>query len=134
MGMNIFNQVDKIDWGIGASWKRNKVILNNISNNDTPNFKASEVNFEAYFRSAMDDEDSFKLKQTRETHMELGQTDLSDLEGLVVQRDETTERMDGNNVDIDREMSDFAKNAIYYNTLLRKVTGQFTQLRTAIKG
>ena len=42
--------------------------------------------------------------------------------------------MDGNNVDIDQAMADFAKNVIYYNTLLNKVNGQFNQLRTAIKG
>jgi len=133
--MNIFRGVDTLEWGLGASWKRNSVILDNIANNDTPNFKASEVNFEAMFRNALQDDDTFKLKKTRPTHMDIGgSTDLSDVEGFVVQREDTTQRMDGNNVDIDREMSDFAKNVIFYNTLLRKVSGQFTQLRTAIKG
>jgi len=129
--MKIFDGIDVLQRGIGASWKRNSVILDNIANVDTPDFKASEVHFEQFFKNAFR-EDGFEYKRTRDTHMQLGFGD-SNLDGVVVPTD-TVERMDGNNVDIDKETTDFAKNAIFYNALLRKVNGQFNQLRTAIKG
>lgn len=132
--MSIFNGVDSLQQGIGASWKRNSVILDNIANVDTPNFKASDVQFETLFKDALENEQSgFVHKKTRKSHMDIGTGDPSEVNGIVVKRN-TQERMDGNNVDIDREMSDFAKNVIYYNALLRKINGQFSQLRTAIKG
>lgn len=132
--MSIFNGVDSLQQGIGASWKQNSVILDNIANVDTPNFKASDVQFETLFKDALENEQSgFVHKKTRKSHMDIGTGDPSEVNGIVVKRN-TQERMDGNNVDIDREMSDFAKNVIYYNALLRKINGQFSQLRTAIKG
>lgn len=129
--MSIFDGIDTLQSGVGASWRRNSVILDNIANVDTPDFKASELHFENYFKSALESE-NFAYTRTREKHMRLGVDDES-LNGVVVQYN-TTERMDGNNVDIDKETTDFAKNVIFYNTLIQKVNGQFNQLRTAIKG
>ncbi len=101
----------------------------------TPDYKASHVEFEELYKAALGDgDDGFRLKKTRESHMAIGGPDTSEVKGVVVKNADTTYRMDGSNVDIDQEMSDFAKNVIYYNTLLRKINGQFTQLRTAIKG
>jgi flagellar basal-body rod protein FlgB len=129
--MSIFDGIDTMQRGAGASWKRNSVILDNIANVDTPNFKASELHFERYFKSAMEAE-GFAHRRTRDKHMRLGVSDEG-LAGMVVPS-ATTERMDGNNVDIDKETTDFAKNVIFYNTLIQKINGQFTQLRTAIRG
>ena len=41
---------------------------------------------------------------------------------------------DGNNVDIDTEMSELSKNLLYYNVLSEKVSGEFSKLRSAITG
>ncbi|MDL2237841.1 flagellar basal body rod protein FlgB [Christensenellaceae bacterium OttesenSCG-928-K19] len=130
--MNIFSGIDLTERGVNASWQRNSIILNNVANVDTPDFKASELQFETLFKSALD-ESSFQFKQTRAAHMNIGNSNLDGIDGVVVTSN-TEERMDGNNVDIDKEMTDFAKNVIFYNALLTKVSGQFSQLRTAIKG
>ncbi|MBC5646742.1 flagellar basal body rod protein FlgB [Christensenella tenuis] len=132
--MGMFDSLKGLENGIAASWLRNETILNNVANNDTPDFKASGVEFEELYKQALGDDD-FQFKQTRETHMPIGGTgDADGVQGVVVPKADTTYRMDGNNVDIDQEMTDFAKNVIYYNTLMRKINGQFTQLRMAIKG
>lgn len=130
--MNIFSGLRGLENGIAASWKRNAVILDNVANVDTPDFKASELQFEAYYKRALDAQESeFTPRRTRPTHLF-----PSEFDGgyRVVTAENTTQRMDGNNVDIDKEMTDYAKNVIYYNTLQRKINGQITQLRTAIKG
>ena len=133
--MGMFDGLKGLENGLAASWLRNETILNNVANNDTPNFKASGVEFEELYKKALGTDDDFQFKQTRETHMAIGSSGNADsIQGAVVPKDDTTYRMDGNNVDIDQEMTDFAKNVIYYNTLMRKINGQFTQLRMAIKG
>lgn len=129
--MSFFKGVDILDKGLEASWMKNSVILNNIANVDTPNFKASEFKFEQYFKNAFERTD-FPDKRTRDSHMKLTLGN-DDFEGIIVETD-TIERMDGNNVDINRETTEFSKNVIYYNTLLRKINGQFSQLQTAIRG
>lgn len=133
--MNMFDGIKGLENGLSASWLRNQTILNNVANNDTPDFKASGVEFETLYKEAAAREDGFQFKQTRATHVPIGGgSDASEVKGVVVQKDPTTYRMDGNNVDIDQEMTDYAKNVIYYNTILRKINGQFNQLRMAIKG
>ena len=130
----LFKSITGLERGLDASWKRNSTILDNIANVDTPNFKSSKVEFESLYKKALDAEASgFTLKRTRKTHMDIGDPDIGNVFGRVVDRENTTMRMDGNNVDIDEEMSDFVKNVIYYTALTNKVTGQFAQLRMAIR-
>ena len=134
MAMGMFDNMTNLQNGLNAAWLRNSTILNNVANVDTPDFKSSGVEFESlYQRMKNDQADGFQAKQTRATHMDFG-TGSSTVEGVVVKRDNTTYREDGNNVDIDQEMTDFAKNVIYYNALLRKVNGQFSQMKSAIQG
>ncbi len=130
--MKIFSGLNGLESGLNASWQRNAVILNNVANVDTPGFKASEVEFESLYKNALENgSDGFQLKRTRATHMVLGDSDGS---LQTVFSHNTVERMDENNVNIDKEMTDYAKNVIFYNTLQRKINGQLGQLRTAIKG
>ena len=42
-------------------------------------------------------------------------------------------RTDENNVNIDEEMSDLAKNQIYYNVLTQRATGEINKLQNAIR-
>ncbi|MEA5058908.1 MAG: flagellar basal body rod protein FlgB [Candidatus Pelethousia sp.] len=131
---NMFGEVDKLKLGLDASWKRSEVIAGNIANNDTPGYNRASVAFEDYFRAALEQEsgEAFSMKQTREKHF-AGTVDTEPR--MEVQVDEQTSmRMDDNNVDIEKEMTDLATNTLYYYTLQSKVSSEFTQLRTAITG
>ena len=131
---NIFSEVDKLKMGLDASWKRSEVILNNIANNDTPGYNRASVKFEEYYRAMLEKEDDggFAMKRTRDKHMSGGFAPEPRIE--VVVDEDTTMRMDENNVDIEKEMGDLATNTIYYNTLHSKVSAEFAQLRAAITG
>lgn len=131
--MDIFKDVDILEKGLGASWSRNSVIMNNIANVDTPDFKASTVKFEEMYKQSLEERsESFTLKKTRAAHMDIGSADPGAVQPVTSRKDDTASRMDGNNVDIDQEMTDLAKNVIYYNALTRKISGEFSQLRLAI--
>ncbi len=131
--MDIFKDVNTLQKGLSASWTRNSVIMNNVANADTPDFKTSSVEFEDLYRQSLQSEkEGIALKKTRPTHMDIGTSSLEDVKPVVQVNEDTTARMDGNNVDIDKEMTDLAKNVIYYNALTRKISGEFTQLRLAI--
>lgn len=129
--MNIFSNVDQLGKATAASWLRADTINNNIANVETPNFKRSSVAFEQYYKSALDGS-RFQQKQTRQKHRTFGEDGGGT--ARVVRENTTTMRMDGNNVDIDREMTDMARNVIYYNTLTTQTSKQFEALRIAITG
>lgn len=124
---NIFDNVNVLQKGLDASWLKNKVIANNIANVDTPGFKASSVSFEASFKAALGRE--FSAKRTRAKHIDFSGNDMR---GVVMQDNSTTYRMDGNNVNIDAQNAELAKNTIYYNTLVQQLSSEFRKLQIAI--
>ena len=127
----IFGQVNRLEKGLDAAWMRQEVISHNIANADTPGYKRQFVEFEDMFRKALEGHDVSALKTTRSRHMVPGSSDV----GLAVVREMwTTMRMDENNVDPDREMTDLAQNTIMYNALTGQVNSEFNRLRMVITG
>jgi flagellar basal-body rod protein FlgB len=116
---DLFDNVNLIQKGLDASWLRNKVTANNIANVNTPGFKASKVEFETEMKKAM----------------EAGQPGaVSGVMPEVVDDGSTAYNANGNNVDIDKENVNMAKNTIFYNELVEQVSSEFSRLNTAIKG
>lgn len=128
--LRLFSHSDQINKALDASWLRNDVIANNISNVDTPNFKSSRVEFEAAFKKALD-KNTINMKKTRSGHIDNNSTPPT---ARVVRNNDTSLRMDGNNVDIESEQINMVKNVIYYNTLVQKINKEFNRLKTAIGG
>lgn len=117
--------------GLEASSMRQQVLSNNVANIDTPNFKRSDVDFQAVLGVALGDKSRIlSLKLTSPKHI----PGLADGNGSGVVMDETTSlRNDGNNVDVDREMSNVAENGLYYSSLTRAISSQLGLLRMVIK-
>jgi flagellar basal-body rod protein FlgB len=132
---DIFKTTDLLQKGLSASQLRQDTIANNIANIDTPGFKASHVEFESYMKDALEnDSNSFSARTTRDKHISFGSGDAEDVEPTVVTDTSTSMRMDGNNVDIDAESADQAKNTIYYYSLASKLNGEIERLKLAIDG
>lgn len=127
---NLFNNVNVLQKGLDASWLKNQVITNNIANVDTPGFKSSNVEFESAFKSALE-QGGMVTKKTREKHMDFGAS-LDDMSSMVTKNDNSSMRMDGNNVDIDTENAELAKNTIYYNTLVQQISSELRRLSMVI--
>jgi len=60
------------------------------------------------------------------------QLTLDQVKPSIVQRNDTTLRNDGNNVDIDTEMSDLAQTQVFYSSLAAVAKKQFSILQSAI--
>ncbi len=118
---------------LDATWLRNEVIAQNIANVDTPGYKRRTVSFEEYLDTVMDDS-SFKANTTDSRHIPIGKNDADSVHIKVTRKYENlSTRLDGNNVDIETEMAELAKNDIRYNTLVQSVTKEYTRLRSVIK-
>lgn len=122
----LFQSTTALEKGLDASWLRGQVIANNIANVQTVGFKTSSVEFESLFKDALDD-------AGYTAGMNLNSVSaLADVQPVVTQNADTSMLLDGNNVDIEAENAALAKNTIYYNTLLQKLTSELEKLSVAI--
>jgi flagellar basal-body rod protein FlgB len=126
-------QIGILSKALDGLWMRNQVISDNVANVDTPGFKASKVAFEDALKDALDD-NVLKGKVTNIKHIPIGTSSVGNVQPQVLQSQNTSMRMDGNNVDIDLEMADLAKTTIAYNAVIQKMTKEFQMLRSAING
>lgn len=116
---------DLLKIGLDVSSLRQKTVSSNISNVNTPDFKANRVEFEEYLEKAAG---GMNLNRTHLDH--LGR----DSNVPVVQKRSSHSVQDnGNNVDIDYEMAELSANNIYYNALVAQLNAKYAMTRTAIK-
>ncbi|CAM2806606.1 flagellar basal body rod protein FlgB [Hathewaya histolytica] len=112
--------------GISASYERSKVISNNVSNINTKGYKRFDVVLEEKLSKGKVD-----MKNTDKKHI----NDNFNSKGYKVIRDENgAMRNDGNNVDVDIEMTNLASNSILYNALVTHINNDFSMKTNVIKG
>lgn len=116
---------NNIEKALDVAWKRNDIISENIANVDTPGYKRKDVQFKEYFTSEL-----------KNSSISNSKSKLANSENIRVIYDNSnySYRLDGNNVDPEREMAIMAENTIRYFTLINRLSSQFSKIRTIIKG
>ena len=132
----IFNSpmFDYLPRAMTAANMRQEVIANNIANVNTPNFRKSNLEFENLLaREIYGEEPDGKLKmaRTHDKHLPYKPREFH-AEPTIIQDNSTIMRVDDNNVDIDIEMANLAKNQLYYNAIVTEFSGHVTNLKNAI--
>ncbi|MFP7477647.1 flagellar basal body rod protein FlgB [Terribacillus saccharophilus] len=123
--------IQTLDRSLDYANLKNQTIANNIANADTPGYKSETVSFKDTLQEAMDT--SFTAKRTNLKHLAFGSTAQTS-EFQVTKKEDTTYTNSGNNVDIDKEMSELADNQLYYQALVDRMSGKFNSLSKVIKG
>lgn len=110
---------------------RNKAISNNLANIDTPNYKQRSVTFRNQLKSAM--EETNDLAKTDSKHITIGASNLNGVQPQVNKNTSTSFRNDGNNVNVDQEMAELAKNSLEYRAIVKQVSNQFNRMGSVIQ-
>ncbi|MFV0520752.1 MAG: flagellar basal body rod protein FlgB [Lachnospirales bacterium] len=111
----LYSKLDILEKGMQGTVLRNEVIQNNIANADTPNFQRSDVVFEDYLASAIDE-----AKTT-------GVLNLDKVVPTVINQG-FSYRLDENNVDIETEMVDLYQNSARYDMLVSCVNNNYKRI------
>ena len=125
--------IDYMSRGMSAANLRHEVISNNIANVNTPKFKKSDVVFENLLAKELglfDEQGKLEVVRTHDRHMPIPMKGRAMPE--VIMDTSTTMRTDKNNVDIDKEMANLAKNQIYFNALAKEMGSHFQKVKTII--
>ncbi|MCF8130502.1 MAG: flagellar basal body rod protein FlgB [Deltaproteobacteria bacterium] len=114
--------------------KKHNVVMSNIANMDTPNYKAFDVIVEEEMEKDRKVSDPSTITRTHHRHLSGKYGGLGEVQPKLESTDQMTLRKDGNTVDLDREMAKLSENNLMYNALAQIVSRKFQGLKDAIKG
>lgn len=113
--------------------QRQGLIASNIAHADTPNFKAVDLDFAATLKQALANHPvPGAPAQTHPNHVAIPHGPPASL--TVTERKPNMASADGNTVDMDRERTEFAANALRLEAALRTLNSEIKLLLTAIQG
>lgn len=110
---------------LDAASLRQQVISHNLANANTPNYKRQEVQFESQLARAL-----AKANDPCAPACE----PVSTLRPRIVTLNTTSTRTDGNNVNMELEMSNLSINTLRYEGITQSVGGYFSSLKNVISG
>jgi len=122
-----------LELALDAYSARQKAITDNIANVNTPGYKAKKVTFEEEYSKALEAAE-IKGKLTHEKHMDIGRDDTDNLTPEYPLQKDRENDSGVNNVDIEYEMVEMAKNNIRYEMGTLLISKKFAGIRDAIKG
>ena len=120
---------------------RQQAIANNISNVDTPEYKAQSVSFEEALQAKLAGTpkpqpmvQSIGLETTDPRHIPVQpKVQTFDAKPVTHLSADGTTRNDGNNVDVEREMTKLAETQLTYSALGQMASAKLGILRSAIR-
>ena len=115
--------------GLDAAWYKQQVTLQNIANDSTPNYKAKNVSFSAVLQEASGNKNSLLSKATVDKNIK----NPIGLKVTTTTERNTNQTLDENNVDAEKEQVALLDTQYLYSTLINKVNGEFSMLRSAIQ-
>ncbi|UYB50466.1 flagellar basal body rod protein FlgB [Xanthomonas sp. AM6] len=112
--------------------QRMKLIASNLSNVDTPGYKAQDLDFDAALRAAQGQRDGSQLQVSDSRHIAVAGS--PGLNPFQVTREASQPSLDGNTVDPDAERAAYGRAALEYRASLSFVESKVRSMLTAITG
>jgi|SRR5690625_3977560 len=127
--MRVFDQTMAVlENSLNYATTKNNTISNNIANIDTPNYKVQDVSFQSLLQEATN---NLQLKNTNVRHF---QKTIDSSSHHIKTKTGTAYNHNGNNVDIDKEMTDLAENQIFHRSLIDRMNGKFQTIKNVVRG
>ncbi|KAA3615454.1 MAG: flagellar basal body rod protein FlgB [Calditrichaeota bacterium] len=126
-------KIPLLNKSLKASAVRQRVRANNIANANTKGYQRLEVRFEEDLRKALGKRNVVG-SQTHARHIPVGSRRIVDLEPEVFTPDDPSDPSGVNNVDIEHEMAELAKNQLIYTAAAKFAARNFQKIKSAIKG
>ncbi|WGV57952.1 flagellar basal body rod protein FlgB [Brevibacillus brevis] len=124
-----------LERSLDAATLRHRTIANNLANIDTPQFKSQQVIFESFLQDELNaraGNGKLEAYRTNQRHLPFGNAGVAVPQ--VVSNPNYFVQNNGNNVDLETETSELAKNQIWYSGLTQLTAGHFQKLRSVIEG
>ena len=110
-----------LEKAVAGSSLRHKAILNNIANVNTPGYKRIDVDFKTSLKS-------YLAKSAQQEDLQ----DLGSVSPEINREENTALRPDGNNIDIEKEMTLLAKNSLEYDYYMSLLSRKMRMIKNVI--
>lgn len=114
----VFNSIPNqaMEHSMDALWLKMRVIGDNITNSETPGYKAKQVSFGEVMKSVGGEAEKKRLV----------------FETKITKDESTSARVDGNNVVMEKEQLELWRTQAQYTMLSQKITGTYANVRNII--
>ena len=131
MGLFDSTTMNLAEQALDATWYKQRIISHNISNVDTPDFKAKTVEFglileqkcKCKYHEFIDHECHYNSLKTNEPLK---------LSVVTTYETDTNQILDGNNVDMEKEQLALADAQYQYSALMDYMNSRYSMIRSAI--
>jgi flagellar basal-body rod protein FlgB len=112
MTIKMDQSVNSLEASLDLRLRRQQLLASNVANIDTPDFKASDLKFDGYLKEKNGE---LQIKESAE----------------IVTKAQGTIGLDGNEVNLDEQVSRLSENTLRYNTALELMRRKMALLRYA---
>ncbi len=131
MSFKLSNSIHLMERSLDCLWLKNELLSKNIANVNTPGYKRYDIKFDEYLNK-----EKTKLiintQASNKKFIAIGNEKKETLAPLLIKDNSTSMRRDGNNVDINIENAELAKNTISYNVMVNQITKELSIIKQAI--
>jgi flagellar basal-body rod protein FlgB len=125
-------RIETLQRALGGLARRQQALSSNIANVDTPGYKRRDVAFESELRASLEG-GANRLATTDTRHIPLGAGGGSLFGAASAEQGRSrSSRNDGNDVDIDYEMTKLAETSLRYQLLTQAASSRFATLRDVV--
>ncbi len=124
MNISESNNLNLLNKSLNGLWLRQQITMENIANYSTPGYKSKYVEFENLLKSNLENIDGKTKSQIND------QINSSSI--LIDENENLSLRLDGNNVDLDKENLQLAKTQIQYMYNVAEMNSYFSKLKSVI--
>ena len=120
---------------LDVRYQRQEVLATNVANADTPGYRPLDLEFDGVLQQAIDE--ASPMARTAGAHLDdTGRMSPTLGQGVATQdlkeRPDRLDTLDGNGVDMDREMARVAENSVQYKAALEVMRRRLGILKMAI--
>ena len=111
--------------------EKQKVISSNIANSNTPAYKTKDLVFEDELNNKLNN--TLKMELTSSKHISSINSSSANVNPKLVEVKGLQEQNDGNNVNLDTQMSEMSKNKILYDAIQSSIKRDSRLFRSVIE-
>lgn len=124
MKVNENKNLNLLNKSLDGLWLRQQITMENIANYSTPGYKSKYVDFENILKANLE---SLNEKTSSEINEKIDQSDF-----VIEENNNLSLRLDGNNVDLEKENLQLAKTQLQYIYTVSEINSYFSKLKSVI--
>lgn len=127
--MNLSNNINLnlLNKSLDGLWLKQQITMDNIANYSTPEYKSKFVDFESQLKEKLENITSNKHINRTIINKQIDESSI-----IIDENENISSRLDGNNVDLEKENLDLAKTQLQYMYTVTEMNSYFSKLKSAI--